>query len=401
MASTPARPGRIAPGLLLALGYVSMAASLSTDLYLPSFPELGRAFGVGPSLVQFTLTAFMIGIAVGNLLVGSVSDAVGRRPTLVFGLGLYALCAILAGLSPTIETLIVLRALQGVGAASGAVLARAIVSDLTEPKETARAFATLFVIIGLGPAIANPMGALLTEWGGWRAPLGALGAISAVMWVVAVLRIPESLPRAQRHPFKLRVLAKNLGLLLREPTFMGYTVAFGAGYAAMMVYISSSAFIAQEFYGLTPFLYSLTFALGSLSFVCGAWISGRFSARLGGETVLRRAQWLQLGCVVLALVLAFSGLLVLPVYVPMLMVFSAASGMLMPASSALAVGRAVGVAGAGSALVGFGQFVFGASSTPLGGLFGAGTIIPATVAMTGVALVSFVSARFAMRRARS
>ena len=177
----------------------------------------------------------MIGIAVGNLLVGSVSDAVGRRPTLVFGLGLYALCAILAGLSPTIETLIVLRALQGVGAASGAVLARAIVSDLTEPKETARAFATLFVIIGLGPAIANPMGALLTEWGGWRAPLGALGAISAVMWVVAVLRIPESLPRAQRHPFKLSVLAKNLGLLLREPTFMGYTVAFGAGYAAMMV----------------------------------------------------------------------------------------------------------------------------------------------------------------------
>ena len=399
MTILPAQPGRIAPGLLLVLGYVSMAASLSTDLYLPSFPELGRAFGVTPSLVQFTLTAFMIGIAVGNLLVGSVSDAIGRRPTLIAGLGLFAVCAMLAGLSLTIEMLIVLRALQGVGAAAGAVLARAIVSDLTDPKGTARAFATLFVIIGLGPAIANPLGALLTQWGGWRAPLAALGAIAAVMWVVAVLRIPESLPAEKRHQFKPLVLAKNLLMLLRNPTFMGYTVAFGSGYAAMMVYISSSAFIAQDYFGLTPLMYSLTFSVGSLSFVLGAWLSGRLSVRFGGEVVLLRAQWVQLGSTALALGLALTGLLGLAVYIPLLMLLSAASGVLMPASTALAVGRAVGVAGAGSALAGFGQFVFGAVSTPLGGMFGAGTVVPATVAMAGFSLISFLSARWAMRRA--
>lgn len=394
------QPGRISPGLLLALGYVSMAASLSTDLYLPSFPELARTFEVGPSPVQFTLTAFMIGIAIGNLFVGSLSDALGRRPTLIVGLGLYAVCAFGAALSPSIEVLIAVRALQGFGAASGAVLARAIVSDLTEPRETARAFAALFVMIALGPAIASPLGGVLTQWGGWRAPLLALGVLAVAMWLVALLRVPESLPRERRHPFSLRVLGRNLGQLLRTPSFVGFVVAFGAGYAAMMVYISSSAFIAQEFFGLSPVVYSLTFALGSLSFMGGAWLSGRLAARIGGESVLRIAQRLQLLTAVVALPLALADLLVLPAYLAMLVLLSAATGMLMPTASALAVGQASGIAGAGSALVGFGQFVFGAASTPLGGLFGSGTVVPAAVAIAGFAFVSFAGSRFAMRRAR-
>src|SRR5690606_21390873 len=208
-------------GRIYALGFVSMAASLSTDMYLPSFPSMMDDLGVPASAVQLTLTAFLIGGAFGQLAIGSISDALGRRRTLIIALSVFSLCALGAALSPTLSILIAVRAVQGFAGAAGTVLARAIITDLVAHDRAVRGFSTLFVMIALGPAIASPLGALLTLWGGWRAALGLLALLAFAMLVVAVLAIPESLPAERRHPFHAGVLARNVLRLTRRPVYMG------------------------------------------------------------------------------------------------------------------------------------------------------------------------------------
>lgn len=395
------QPGRIPPGLMVALGFVSMAASLSTDLYLPAFPALAEHFSVGPSAVQFTLTAFLAGAAFGQLVIGALSDALGRRRTLIAGLAVFALCAVIAPFSGSIEMLIAVRCVQGFAGSAGAVLARAVISDLATPAETGRAFGTLFVMIALGPAIANPLGGWLTELGGWQAPLLSLALLAVAMCLVAGIKIPESLPAERRHRLHPGTLAKNLWKLTRMPAFMGFSLAFGLGYACMMVYISSSSFIAQGIYELTPFGYSLTFALGSLSFMGGAWLSSRISVRWGSAWALRVGQVLQVTAAAASLALALLDAFPLGTYLTMVICVNGATGIIMSTASALAMGQAVGITGAGSALVGFSQFLFGALGTPIGGLFGTGTAVPAFVAMTCFGALAFVAAGVSFRRTRS
>lgn len=391
---------RIGPGLMLALGYVSMAGSLSTDLYLPAFPDIASDLGVGASTVQLTLTALLAGSALGQLSIGSISDALGRRRTLLAGLSVFVLCCYLAPLSVDIEMLIAIRAVQGFAGAAGTVLARAVIADLVDPAHSVRAFSTIFVMIALGPAIASPLGALLTEFGGWRAALLGLAVIATGMLVAAALAIPESLPPERRHPLAFGVLARNIGRLLRHPVFMGYTIAFAAGYAALMVYISSSSFIVQEVLEITPLGYSLTFSLSSVAVMAGAWLNGTIAHRVGTYPTLRVAQLLQVISAAAGLVLAVTGALTLPAYLVAVAAFAMGCGAVMSSASALAVGEARATAGAGSALVGFTQFIFGAFASPLGGIAGTETAVPAMTAMTCFAALGLASAWLAWARAR-
>ncbi|MGR0220013.1 multidrug effflux MFS transporter [Agromyces sp. ZXT2-6] len=391
---------RISPGLMLALGYISMAGSLSTDLYLPAFPDIAADLGVGASTVQLTLTALLAGSALGQLLIGSVSDALGRRRTLLAALTVFVLCCYLAAVSPTVEVLILVRAVQGFAGASGTVLARAVIADLVDHAQAVRAFSTIFVMIALGPAVASPLGALLTQVGGWRAALLGLAALATGMLVVAALFVPESLPPERRHPFTLAALVRNIARLLHHPAFMGYTIAFGAGYAALMVYISSSSFIVQDVLDITPLGYSLTFSFSSVSVMAGAWLNGMVAHRIGAYPTLRVAQFLQATSAAAGVVLALTGTLTLTTYLIVVAVFAMGCGSVMSSASALAVGEARATAGAGSALVGFTQFVFGAVASPLGGIAGTQTALPAMTAMAGFATVGLVSAWLAWSRRR-
>ncbi len=382
--------GRIPPGLMLALGYVSMAASLSTDMYPPAFPGIAEHFSVGPSAVQLTLTAFMAGAAMGQLLIGSLSDALGRRRSLIAGLAVFAACAILAVLSPTLEFLITVRALQGFAGASGAVLARAVIADLAAPRETVRAYSLLFVMIALGPAIASPLGALLTEFGGWRATLTGLAVLGSGMFLVAALRIPESLPAEARSPFSASSLTLGARSLLGRMSYLGHAVAFAAGYGVLIVYIASSSFIVQSMFGLGPVGYALTFTFSSAAVMLGSWLSGQASMRWSSVAVLRIGQLLALGASGLLLISALVGALSFSLYLLLIGCFALGAGFVMSTASALAIGQAAGIAGTGSALIGFGQFVTGAMAAPLGGLAGEGTAVPAAAGMTAFALIGLL-----------
>lgn len=384
---------------MAALGYVSMTVSLSTDMYLPAFPSIVAHFGVGASTVQLTLTAVLIGAALGQLIIGSVSDAVGRRGTLIAALVVFTACCYLATASVSIEMLIAVRAVQGFAGAAGSVLARAVIADVAERTVALRAFSTLFVFVALGPAVASPLGAWLTQVGGWRATLLGLSVIATGMLVATAALIPESLPGSARHPFRFSVLAGNIGRLLKRPVFVLYALAFATGYAALAIYLGSSSFIVQNVFGLTPLGYALTFSLTSVAVMAGAWLNGWAGARIGGPRTLRLAQTLALVTTGALAVLAVTEALSLASYLPLVAMFSVGCGAILGGASGLAVGQATGIAGAGSALVGFTQSAFGALASPLGGLAGSDTAVPATVAMSAFAAVSLVCAVVAAQRA--
>lgn len=397
-----ARSGRIRPGLMLVLGYVAMGSSFSSDLYLPAFPDIIRDFGVTASTVQLTLTALLAGAALGQLTIGSVSDALGRRRTLIGSLALFVVCCYLAAASPTIEVLILVRAVQGFAGAAGAVLARAVIADLADREHALRAFSTLFVMLSLGPALASPFGAWLTGIGGWRTALLGLAVLATLMLVAAVVFVPESLPAEKRHPFTVGTLARNIGRLLRSPPFVGFTIAFGAGFAALMTYISSSSFIVQGVLELGPLAYSLTFTFGSLMAMVGSWLTGVVGRRLGAAPTLRIAQSLQLVAAGVGVVLWLTGTLTLATYLVVIGAFAIGCGSVMSTASALAVGESGATAGAGSALLGFSQFAFGALASPLGGIAGTETALPAMAFMAAFAALGLVAAvvgrRLAQRR---
>lgn len=388
---------RLTPGLMLVLGYISMAGSLSTDLYLPAFPDMAEYFGVGASAIQFTLTSLLIGAALGQLTIGSISDALGRRRTLIVALVLFAACCYLASASPTLGVLVLVRAVQGFAGSAGTVLARAIVSDLSERDQAVRAFSTLFAMIALGPALANPLGAWLTQLGGWRAALLGLAVLATGMLLAAVFLVPESLPPDQRHPFRASVLAGNVGRLLKRPVYMLYVFSFSTGYASLLVYLSSSSFIVQDVLGLSPIGYSLTFALSAVAIMTGSWVTGRLAHRIGAYRSLRIAQILIIASAGAGILVTLAGALTLVTYLLLVCVFAVAAGSTMGTASALAVGESGRTAGAGSALLGFIQYLVGAVASPLGGLMGTDTALPAMIAMTGFGVLALITGAFAQR----
>lgn len=390
--SVPADRTGLGRGLLLALGYVSMAGSLSTDLYLPSFPDITDHFGTGAATVQLTLTAFLFGAAVGQLLIGAVSDALGRRRTLILALSVFAVCAYLAAASPTIETLIAVRAVQGFAGSAGAVLGRAVIADRLSGDRAVRAIGAVLVMIALGAAIASPLGAWLTDLGGWRAALLGLAVLATGMLLVALLFISESLPPQRRHALRVGVLAGNVGRLLRRRAFVGFVVAYAAAYGAFAAYLGSSSFIVQEVLGLPPLVFSLTFSATSLAMMLGAWLGGSFGSTWGTLATLRIAQIVAIASTGAAVVLAMTGALSLPTYLPLMFLLCVGTGGVMTTAAALAIGRAQDAAGAGSAVLGFAQFLFGALASPLGGVLGTGTSVPAVVAMTGMGIIGFLAA---------
>ena len=396
-ADVGAPSSRLTPGLLAALGYLSMAGSLSTDLYLPAFPDMAADLGISASAVQLTLTAFLIGAGLGQLTIGSISDALGRRRTLIVGLTLFVICCYLASMSPSLEFLALVRVLQGFAGASGTVLSRAIIADLTEREEAVKAFSILFAMIALGPALANPLGAWLTQAGGWRWALMGLAVLSTGMLVAAVLFVPESLPPEDRHPFRVSVLAGNIGRLARHRTYMLYAVAFAAGYASLLTYLSSSSFIVQDLLGLTPVGYSLTFAFGAVFIMIGSWGTGRIAHVFGAHGTLQLAQLVIVLSALAGLLVASFSQFTLISYLAVVAVFGIASGSIMATGSALAIGQAQRAAGAGSALLGCLQYLFGAVASPLGGILGRDTAVPAMASMAFFGLVVLLSAAAAVR----
>jgi len=366
--------------LVILLGVLSAFGPFVVDLYLPSLPQLAQFFDTTASMTQLTLTTAMIGLAVGQLLLGPMSDKFGRKIPLIISLLIYIISTILLIFSPNIETMIVLRAVQGLSSAGSVVISRAIATDLYRGREMTRFFGLLMTINGIAPIISPILGSLLLEYIGWKGVFFFLAIIGIVV-LLFCLRLKESLIIEKRLKGSVLSTFFTFGKIIKNRMFMSYVGIESFLLAAMFAYIAASPFILQSFYGLSVFTFSLCFGANGAALVMGANIGGKLSNR----TALSFGV-LGFGIVVLytisTLIIQPNWFLVEIGFFLMLLMM----GLTFPAISSLAMESERQYAGSASALLGFTPFFLGGVVSPLVGI---GNIFYATAVV--ILVCAFIS----------
>jgi DHA1 family bicyclomycin/chloramphenicol resistance-like MFS transporter len=381
------RSGTFALTALLAA--LSAIGPLTTDMYLPSLPDIARALGAPTAQVQLTISAYLFGFAVGQILYGPVSDRHGRKPVLMAAVGLYCAASLACALSTSIEMLIAARALQALGGSGGIVLARAVVRDLYSGARAGRELSLIGSVMALAPVLAPIIGGVLQTGFGWRSvffTLVAAGLLGAgVVWML----LPETLGR-RAEPLSASSMLKSYGVVARNPAYLAYLGLASTSYAGLFAWISGASFVLQNLYGLTPFSFGIAFALGSVGYMAGATLAARMVVRLGLDRTIGFG-----GCAcaigglgmvaAVALGLTSAASLVLPVAV-----YLAGLGMVLPQSIAGAMTPFPERAGTASALLGFVQQSIAAlCGAVVGALLGANAWpLAAAVATMGIATLA-------------
>jgi DHA1 family bicyclomycin/chloramphenicol resistance-like MFS transporter len=380
-------------GLLVTflLGSLTAVPPLAMDMYLPSLPEVTRSLHAPAATVQLTLTACLAGMALGQLVVGPMSDRWGRRRPLLAGLAVFVVATVLCALAPTVETLVAFRLAQGLAGAAAIVIARAVVRDLYDGMAMARFFSTLMLISGVAPIVAPLIGGQVLRVTDWRGVFVVLTVIGVLIGVLAWTRLPETLEPGQRHSGGVGEALRAMRGLLADRAFTGYMLTGGFAFAALFAYISASPFVVQEIYGASPQTFSLLFGVNSVGLVVVGQINGKI---LVGRVSLDRV--LGIG---LTIVITAAGALLLmslgvfgdvglgPVAVALFVLMSA-MGITMPNTQALALMRTRHAAGSASALLGTTSFLVGAIASPLVGVAGEDTAVPMAVVQLASALVA-------------
>ncbi len=386
--------------LYVVLGGLSAFGPLSTDLYLPALPEVGRDVMAGQGVVQLTISSSLIGLALGQLVAGPLSDNLGRRRPLLIGLAGFVVFSLVCAVAPDVWLLVLARLLQGCCGAAGLVISRAIVRDLFGPVESGRVFAELTIVSGLAPIVAPLLGAQLLRVTSWRGLFVVLAVIGALL-VAGALTLPESLAVERRRSDGLRQTLAVGADLVRSRAFVGYALAAGFGTACLLTYISASPFVLQDGYGVSPQVFSLVFAVNSVGIVVAGLGGGRLTRRVGSARLLTTGQVLQAAGTVALLVVALTGsAALLPLLVPLFVVV-ACNGLISPHSTALALAPHPDVAGSASALVGAAQFLLAGLISPLGGLGGTGSALPMALTMAVVAVGSLLLCRWLTQAAHT
>jgi DHA1 family bicyclomycin/chloramphenicol resistance-like MFS transporter len=367
--------------MLLALALAYAVAPLATDMYLSAFPRMTRELRTSAVGIQLTLTAFMAGLALGQLVIGSLSDRWGRRRPLLTGTGVSVVAGVLCAAAPSAELLVAARFLQGFSGAAGIVIARAVVSDRARGTGAARAFALLMVIGGVAPVLAPLTGGALVGAVGWRGIFLVLAGLAALMFLGALLLVPETLPRELRHRGGLATTFRSAGALLSDRPFLGYAIAFGFGFGALYSYLAASPFVYQHIYGFSVGGYAVTLAVNAFGFTATSAVNRRIVGRFGIRFLLRTGLTAMTVFAAALCVLAGTGLLVRAVAVPLIFVTVSSLGLVAANATALAVARAPQAAGSASAILGALQFGLAAVLAPLVGLGGEDTAVPMAVAM--------------------
>lgn len=386
--------------MLIVLGALSAFGPLSMDLYLPSLPQLAEGLHTTDSLAQLTMSMCMIGLALGQLLAGPVSDRVGRLRPLLAGVSVFAVTALVCAAAPSIGVLIAVRLVQGLAGAAGIVVARAMVRDLYSGTEAARVFSMLVLVVGLAPMLAPMLGGQLLRITDWRGLFVALSLIGFGLLAAAVWALPETLPVAARHSGGIREVGQQFVTVWRDGLFAGCATALALGGCAMFTYISLGTFVLQGTYGVSAQVFSVIFAVNA----CGLMLAGRLNAALVGRFGPSRMLAGGLVVAAVAALLLVASVLFdwgLPGLLPPLFLIVANMGMLMPNTTALALQRHGTHVGMASAILGVMQFLAGAIVAPLASVGGASpTSMTVTMAL-GVWAALLVYATVVAPRARA
>lgn len=380
-------------GLLVTfvLGGLTATPPLAMDMYLPALPEVTRVLHAPAATVQLTLTACLAGMALGQLVVGPMSDKWGRRRPLLTGLAVYVLATVLCVFAPNVESLVAFRLAQGLGGAAGIVIARAVVRDLYDGVAMARFFSNLMLISGVAPIVAPLIGGQILRVTDWRGVFVVLTVVGVLLAGLVWARLPETLPVGERHSGGVGEALRSMRRLLADLPFTGYMLAGGFAFAALFAYISASPFVIQEIYGASPQTFSLLFGLNSVGLVVVGQLNGKV---LVGRVRLDKVMAVGLGIVVLAasaLLLmatgAFGEVGLAPVAAALFVLMSA-MGLALPNAQTLALLRTRNSAGSASALLGTSSFLIGAIASPLVGVAGEHTAVPMAVVQLAAGVVA-------------
>jgi DHA1 family bicyclomycin/chloramphenicol resistance-like MFS transporter len=356
--------------LIVILGALWTIGPFSIDLYLPALPRLGLDLAASQQQVALTITAFFLGLAVGQVQAGALSDTHGRRRPLLAGLLLYTVATVACALAPTIQLLAVARFVQGIGGAAGMAISNAAVTDIVRGREAARLMSRLAMIGGVAPVIAPLVGGQLLRVMSWRGLFVVLTVIGLALFLSVLTGLPESLPRERRSSAGVGTLLRALLALTRDPRFMGFAISSALSFAGFFAYLAGSSFVYQGVYGVSPALFSLLFAANAIGMLGASELNHRLLARFTPGQVLAAALIVNavVGVVVLAVLLA--GDLPLWALAAPLFVLVASMGLIIPDSTALALSLHPDTAGKASAYFGTLRLGLGALATPLVGLGG-------------------------------
>ena len=347
--------------------------------------------------MQLTITATLAGLALGQLLIGSLSDAIGRRKPLLGGLMLYIVASMGIVFVTSVEGLTALRFLQGLAASAGMVLSMAIVRDRFEGIQVGKAMARLMLVVGVAPSIAPLIGAQFLRWGSWRYMFVALAVFGLVLLVLSSFLLSESLPSRLRRSGGVGAAARSYGALLRDPIFMGLALLSGFSMAALFTYVSSATFVFQEGFGLSAQQFALIFASGAVAITAGTQLNGAMLGRVSPAQILRGAVLAALAITASMVVVTLLALGLWPL-IALLVLNMLATGILLPAVPAIALDANAHRAGSAAALLGAMQFGVGAAIAPVTGLFQEGSAVAMAAVMFG-AIVITAAILFAIRPA--
>ena len=348
--------------LVLLLGVLSAFGPFVVDLYLPSLPQLASFFETSASMTQLTLTTAMIGLAVGQLLLGPLSDKFGRKIPLIISLVIYIISTVLIVYAPNIESMIVLRVIQGLSSAGSVVISRAVATDLYRGREMTRFFGLLMTINGIAPIISPILGSLLLEYISWKGVFVFLALIGVIV-LLFCFRLKESLSIENRLQGSIFATFSTFGVIIKNRLFMSYVGIESFLLGAMFAYIAASPFILQSFYGLSAFIFSLCFGANGAALVIGA--------NIGGKLPNRQALAIGVLAFVVAALYTIAVLIIQPHWLFVEIGFFAMlllMGITFPAISTLAMESERQYAGSASALLGFAPFFLGGIVSPLVGI---------------------------------
>jgi DHA1 family bicyclomycin/chloramphenicol resistance-like MFS transporter len=383
-------PARRRLVLVLVLGLLSALGPLTIDMYLPALPTITGELHASAAAVQLTLTGTLAGLAVGQLLIGPLSDAFGRRLPLLIGIGVHVLASVFCVVAPNLAVLGTLRVLQGLGAAAASVVALAIVRDLFEGLAAARILSRLMLVIGVSPILAPTIGGAVLTWTSWRGVFVVLTLIGVLIMTGTALILPETLPRARRRNGGVSGTVRDYGRLFTDRVYVGLILVGGLSLAALLAYVSGSSFVLENQFGLSEQEFAYVFAAGAVGLIGATQLNLRLLRRWTPQRILTGSL---IGALVAAALLAFFAMTgiggLLGVLIPLWLVLTAV-GLAMPNAPALALSRHGEAAGTAAALLGAVQFGVGALVAPLVGVFGAGAGAMAAVVLLGTAAANVV-----------
>ncbi len=378
--------------MAIVLGSFAAIAPLSTDMYLPSLPALAEDLQSNTSVAQLTLTANLLGLGLGQLWLGLLSDQRGRRMPLIISLSVYCLSSVLCTAAPSIELLILLRFIQGVSGAGGMVISRAIVRDIYSGSELTKFFSLLMLINGAAPILAPVVGGQLLQFTSWRGIFIVLSILGILMVAAAIFSIQETLSQENRIAGGLKSTLLTLINLLRDRIFIGYVLTQGFVLAAMFAYISGSPFVIQNIYGASPQMFSLIFAVNGLGIIMASQTTGRLAGRIKEKTLLKFGLCVATFGGVLLVTMLSLGVGLIGVLLSLFFVVSSV-GIVGTTVFSLAMESQGKSAGSAAALLGLMPFILGSIVAPLTGIGNGQSVWPmATIILVceGIAVISYL-----------